>query len=107
MASSYRKLFFGPEDLAILQRVFDLASADLQISPCDRTRREWLATLLFALAQRTPCSPVRLRRRLVLQFCATVSRSEGGRASRAVAGAIRVGYDAAQRGRVLSFRGPA
>lgn len=102
MAPSHRKLFFGPEDLAVLQRVFDLACADLKLAPRDRILRERLGAQLFALAQQTSCHPRRLRKRVVLHFCATVRRVEGPRISRTVP---RAGSGGPHKERILAFRG--
>lgn len=102
MIPFHRKLFFGPEDLAVLQRVFDLACADLKLSPRDRILRERLGAQLFALAQQTSCLPTRLRKRVVLHFCATVRRVEVPRTAVSVPSAGPCGP---QKERILAFRG--
>lgn len=68
MASIRRNPSFTNEQLSVLQQAFDLACADLRLSPDRQPLREHLGALIFEIAATGEANGAALRRRAVRRF---------------------------------------
>ena len=68
MASAKSKSFFTNDELATLRRAFELAAADLGLSPADDVPRTRLSALVFDVARTGVSDCVTLRAQAVARF---------------------------------------